>query len=136
MRRLRLALAALAASATLAPAAAHHSFAVHFVIGELISVSGIVKEWSFRNPHGSLVLEVMAVDGSTERWVIETNSQNILKGRGWTEKTIKPGDYVTVEGFPAREGTGSRHAYLYRVTLSDGRKLTGQEPEPAIAGGR
>src|SRR5882672_7681370 len=79
-----------------APAAAHHSFAVHFVADKLIDVSGTVAEFSFRNPHGLLVLTAKDANGKDQQWKIETNSPNILRRRGWSETSIKPGDLVTV----------------------------------------
>jgi hypothetical protein len=112
-----------------APAAAHHSFAVHFVGDKLVTVQGVVTEFSFRNPHGILLLTAKAADGADEQWKIETNSPNILRRRGWTETSIKPGDRVAVEGYPARDG--SNFMRVYRVTYPDGKELVGQRPDPA-----
>jgi hypothetical protein len=112
-----------------APAAAHHSFAVHFVGDKLVTVQGVVTEFSFRNPHGILLLTAKAADGADEQWKIETNSPNILRRRGWTETSIKPGDRVAVEGYPARDG--SNFMRVYRVTYPDGKELVGQRPDPS-----
>ena len=128
MSPLRKTLAALALAAAL-PAAAHHSFAVHFVADKVVTVEGTVTEFSFRNPHGVLLLTATGADGAEERWKIETNSPNILRRRGWNETSIKPGDRVTVEGYPARDG--SSFMRVYRVTFADGRELVGQRPDPA-----
>ena len=108
-----LAVAVLLAG-VVAPAVAHHSFPVHFVPGKLITVEGVVTEFSFRNPHGLLQAE--------------TNSPNILRRRGWTEESIKPGDRVKIEGYPARDG--SQFMRVYRVIYADGRELVGQRPDP------
>jgi hypothetical protein len=112
---------------------AHHSFAVHFVADRLIKVAGVVNEFSFRNPHGLLVLTAKGDDGQAAQWRIETNSPNILRRRGWTETSIKPGDEVTVEGYPARDGTNSMR--VYRVIYADGRELVGQRPDPGVTSG-
>jgi hypothetical protein len=111
-----------------APAAAHHSFPVHFVPDQLITVSGIVTEFSFRNPHGQLLFAVENGDGEQVQWKAETNSPNILRRRGWTEASIKPGDRVTVEGYPSRDG--SHFMRVYRVIYADGHELVGQRPAP------
>ncbi|HZF29312.1 MAG TPA: DUF6152 family protein [Gammaproteobacteria bacterium] len=132
-RALALALAA-AALAIGAPAAAHHSFAVHFVADKLIDVSGTVTEFSFRNPHGLLALTAKDANGKDQQWKIETNSPNILRRRGWSETSIKPGDLVTVEGYPARDG--SNFMRVYRVTFPDGRELVGQRPDPTVPSGK
>ncbi len=123
------AVAALLAGGT---AAAHHSFAVHFVGDKLIRVSGVVDEFSFHNPHGLLLLRTKK-DGAEQVWRIETKSPNILRRRGWDETSIKPGDQVTVEGYPARDGTNSMR--VYRVIYPDGHELVGQRPEPGVVSG-
>ena len=111
-----------------ASAAAHHSFAVHFVADWLVTVDGVVTEYSFRNPHG--LVHLQAADGE---WRAETNSPNILRRRGWSADSIKTGDRVTIEGYPARDG--SRSMRIARVMYPDGRELTGQRPTPGTADG-
>jgi hypothetical protein len=120
--------AAVAIGVWSAPAGAHHSFAVHFVADKLIDVSGTVTEFSFRNPHGVIALTAKGADGSDQTWKIETNSPNVLRRRGWNDTSIKPGDRVTIEGYPARDG--SNFMRVYRVTFADGRELVGQRPDP------
>ncbi|HVY65647.1 MAG TPA: DUF6152 family protein [Gammaproteobacteria bacterium] len=122
----------LAVLVPVGPAAAHHSFAVHFVGDKLIKVSGVVDEFSFRNPHGVLVLKTKK-DGAEEVWRIETNSPNVLRRRGWSETSIKHGDQVTVEGYPARDGSNSMR--VYRVIYPDGHELVGQRPDPGVTSG-
>jgi Family of unknown function (DUF6152) len=131
LRGLRLTLVAAALAA--APAAAHHSFAVHFVADKLVTVHGKVDEFTFHNPHGVLMLTAEGAGGEAQQWKIETNSPNILRRRGWTETSIKPGDVVTVEGYPARDG--SSFMRVYRVTYADGRELVGQRPDPGVVSG-
>ncbi len=126
-------LAFVSALLVAAPAAAHHSFAVHFVADRLITVRGTVDEFTFRNPHGVLMVTAKGDDGAEQQWKIETNSPNILRRRGWTETSIKPGDAVSVEGYPARDG--SNFMRVYRVTYADGRELVGQRPDPSVVNG-
>jgi hypothetical protein len=116
------------------PASAHHSFAVHFVADKVVTVAGTVNEFSFRNPHGLLTLTAKGDDGNPQQWKIETNSPNILRRRGWTETSIKPGDRVQVEGYPARDG--SNFMRVYRVIYPDGHELVGQRPDPTAAPGK
>ena len=65
------------------PAFPHHSFPVHFVPGKLITVEGVVTDFSFRNPHGLLHFTVTDAAGAGVEWKAETNSPNILRRRGW-----------------------------------------------------
>ncbi len=110
------------------PAFPHHSFPVHFVPGKLITVEGVVTDFSFRNPHGLLHFTVTDAAGAGVEWKAETNSPNILRRRGWTEDSIKPGDRVKIEGYPARDG--SQFMRVYRVIYADGHELVGQRPDP------
>ena len=122
----QLTAAVVAAAALALPARAHHSFAVHFLPEALITISGVVSEFRFRNPHGVVSLAVTGEGGEVEHWKVETNSPNILKRRGWSEDSIAAGDRITVEGYPARDG--SRFMRIYRVSFADGRELIGQRP--------
>jgi len=122
--------AAALAIGVAAPAGAHHSFAVHFVADKVINVSGTVTEFSFRNPHGLIAL----TDAKDQAWKVETNSPNILRRRGWSETSIKAGDKVTIEGYPARDG--SNFMRVYKVTFPDGHELVGQRPDPTVTNGK
>ena len=104
-----------------------HSFRVE------LHVRGTVDEFTFRNPHGVLMLTAKDEKGAEQQWKIETNSPNILRRRGWSETSIKAGDVVAVEGYPARDG--SNFMRVYRVTYADGRELVGQRPDPGVVGG-
>src|SRR6185436_16646502 len=79
---------------------AHHSFAVFFDSQKSVTISGVVKEFQFVNPHGLIRLVVQTKDGQTEEWRIETNSPSILRRRGWSPDVIKVGEKITVEGWP------------------------------------
>ena len=113
------------AAAFMAPALhAHHSFAVHFVENDTITVSGTVSGFRFSNPHGILSFDVKKEDGTVEQWRAETNSPNVLRRRGWSKDSLKSGDSITVEGFPSRVGTP--YMRVSKVTIADGRELIGQ----------
>jgi hypothetical protein len=91
--------AALIASA----AWAHHSFAVFFIQDKTVVVTGAVTEFHFVNPHGLIRLQVKNAKGELENWKFETNSPSVLRRRGWSGDSLKVGDVVTIEGWPARE---------------------------------
>jgi hypothetical protein len=115
----------------IASAEAHHSFSVHFVPDEIVRVSGVVTEFRFRNPHG-LVFFAVEGEGGDEIWRAETNSPNVLRRRGWSERSIAVGDRVTIEGYPARDD--ARTMRIARVLFDDGRELIGQRPPADPAG--
>jgi hypothetical protein len=111
-------LAALAATFTASLALAHHSFAVFFDGDKVVTVSGTVTEFQFRNPHGLIRFTAKGSDGKEALWRAETNSPSILERRGWLRDSLKPGDAITIEGWPARDG--SNYLRMRKVTRADG----------------
>ena len=86
------------------PAQAHHSFAAFFEGSQSIKLTGKVTAFRFTNPHGIIAFEVTGPDGKVKLWAAETNSPAVLARRGWTRMSVKPGDTITVEGWPSRDG--------------------------------
>jgi hypothetical protein len=113
----RLALAAVLLLGT-ALAMAHHSFAVFFNPDKIVTVTGKITEFQFRNPHGEITLEVQADKGRSEVWQVETNSTGILRRRGWSKDSLKPGETVTIEGWASRDG--KHYLRLLKATRADG----------------
>lgn len=122
--------AALLVTAAL-PALAHHSFAVFFDESRTLSITGVVQEFQFRNPHGLIRLTVKGEDGSEQSWKAETNSPSILERRGWKRDSLKPGDVITVDGWPARDG--SNYLRMRSVQRADGTPV-GSVRVPETAG--
>lgn len=107
--------------AVISPAGAHHSFAVFFdTDSQLVKITGVVRDFQFRNPHGVITLSVPKGKEQIV-WRAETNSPSILRRRGWTPDSLHPGDTVTLEGWPARDG--SRYIRLRSARLADGRPI-------------
>lgn len=85
-------------------ASAHHSFAAFFDHEKSVSVHGKVTRFHFANPHGIIAIEVTNPDGTKKIWKGETNSPSAMMRRGWTKESVKVGDTVTIDGWPARDG--------------------------------
>jgi Family of unknown function (DUF6152) len=49
-----------------------------------------------------------------------------LRRQGWTRDSLKEGDQVTVEGYPAKDG--AKLASAKKITLADGRTVFGELP--------
>lgn len=132
MHRIRkIALPFCIAALSAGSAYAHHSFAVHFEAEASKEVKGVVDSFRFANPHGMLYFTVTE-NGQSAQWRAETNSPNILRRRGWNKDTLKPGDEITVLGFPARDGTN--YMRISKITFADGRELVGQGAAPPAQG--
>jgi Family of unknown function (DUF6152) len=104
--------------AAVTPGFAHHSFAVFFDDSRQIKVTGAVQEFQFRNPHGVIKFTVTDATGAQVTWKAETNSPSILERRGWTKDSLKAGDVITIEGWPARDG--SRYLRMRVAHRADG----------------
>jgi hypothetical protein len=102
-------------------AAAHHSFAAEFDAQKPITLKGTVVKWEMINPHGWITLAVAGPEGKTTEWMIETSNPNGLMRLGWSKRSLKFGDEITVEAFRAKDGSNTANAAT--VTLADGRKV-------------
>ena len=97
---------------------AHHSFAVFFDEARSVTVRGTVTEFQFRNPHGLIRMKSVDKDGKEQVWKAETNSPSILERRGWSKDSLKAGDEVVIDGWPARDG--SNYLRMRSVKKADG----------------
>ena len=103
------------------PLLAHHSFMVGFDLSKPIVVKGVVTKVEWANPHISFYVDVTEPSGKVTNWGVDAAAPSALAARGWTSTSMKAGDVVTVEGFPARNG--KPFAAAGTVTLGDGRKI-------------
>jgi len=117
-RSVHLTLLAMLAAGASAAALAHHSFAVFFDEAKTVNVTGTVTEFQFRNPHGLIKVDTGGKEGEASSWRAETNSPSILERRGWTKNSLKAGDRIVIEGWPARDG--SNYMRMRKVTREDG----------------
>ena len=122
MKKLWLAgLSAAMALATAAPAPAPHSFAAEFDAEKPIKLSGTVTKIEWTNPHAYFFVDVKDASGKVANWGLEMGSPNGLMRQGWSRKSMKVGDQVSVEGSQAKDG--SRLANARSVVLANGEKL-------------
>ena len=103
-RALSYILIAIAVMLTSTSAFAHHSFAM-FDQSKLVPLQGTVKDFRWTNPHVFIQLLVKTDSGSEVEWSIEMTSPEHLARVGWRPGTLKPGDQVTLNIHPMRDGT-------------------------------
>jgi hypothetical protein len=94
------ALAVLAAAAP-APALAHHSSAI-YDREQSVTVEGVVSGYDWSNPHVYIFVDEVLDSGETVTWEVEGSPPALLRRRGWTAQTMKPGDPITLVGRPTR----------------------------------
>ena len=103
------------------PAQSHHSN-VAYEVTKVITVTGVVKEFRWVNPHTWIHVEVTKPDGSKEEWMIEGGSPNSLLRHGLNKDSLPAGTEIVVDGYQARDHSLLR-ANGRNVTYPDGRKL-------------
>jgi len=99
----------------------HHSFAAEFTAEETATITGVVAEVWFRNPHIRYFIDVKNSAGEAERWDTRGSSPSLLVRKGWTKKTISVGDQVTIYGHLGR--SDKKLLSIITIELADGRKL-------------
>ena len=110
------------------PLLAHHAFAAEYDANRQVLLTGNVTKIDWTNPHAHFFLDVRDGSGKVSSWDLELASPNTLERGGWTRKSLKIGDVVTVNGYLAKDGTNLAHAR--DVRLADGRRvLVGSAPE-------
>ena len=108
-------------AASVGPIAAHHS-TVPFDTTKQTTLTGIVKEFDWTNPHTWIWVNVPNDKGGMDLWGVEGMSPNYLGRRGWTKSTIKPGEKITIVGRPMKDG--SKAAMFMSATLANGKVMT------------
>jgi hypothetical protein len=100
-RFIALALALVATTAV----GAHHGSADYHVDRE-VTVTGVVKEWKWTNPHTWVYLDVTRT-GVVETWNGEGPPLQWAAARGWSAATLKPGESVRLVMYPSRRDARS-----------------------------
>jgi hypothetical protein len=122
-RRARVVLVLLSLNAS---AGAHHSAATIYDTQRTVTVEGVVREFRLINPHSRMLVDVTDASGKAVTWTVEFQGRLNLTDIGWTEKTITPGERLTVIGWPAHTASSSRMMFL-TIIRSNGSQLVTEE---------
>jgi hypothetical protein len=104
---------------------AHHGRALIYDAKKEVTVKGTVTEFVWFNPHVQIGIDGMDDKGVRHHWLIEASSTGYLSQRGWTRKSLKAGETITITfnpGLnPGRNATLTGD--LVKVVLPDGKEL-------------
>jgi len=103
-----------------APLLAHHGNSA-YEYSATKTVKGTVTEWTWANPHCYLSLDSKEENGNITHWVLEANSPIDMRRTGWAATTLKPGDEITVDVMPAKNGAAIGR--IRRVVFPDGKVM-------------
>lgn len=102
------------------PLLAHHGAAA-FDVTKMVTVKGTVTDFQYVNPHVQVYFDVKNDKGEPEAWQGELTAPNKLSRAGWTKRTLKPGDMITVTGNPA--ANGAHTLWIRKLIGPDGESL-------------
>ena len=105
---------------------AHHSFAAEYDRNRPFTVTGVVTKFEWTNPHARFYVDVVDEKGTVTNWNMELASPSALARNGWTSRTLKVSDQVTVKGFGGK--VVATRGNPTSVVLADGRSLFVSRP--------
>lgn len=103
------------------PCMAHHSGSM-FEPEKQITLSGVVKEFQYTNPHSWLVINVAKDDGTKETWGFEAEGPSTLLRAGIKKSDFTSGTKVTVTCRPMKDGRTAGY-WIKAVRESDGKEF-------------
>ena len=102
-----------------APALGHHGAASLYDVGKETTIKATITEFVWTNPH--VEVGIASVDDTSAHWLLELGSPPNISNRGWTSRSLKAGDVVTVTFNPGLRGM--RIGRLVKLVLPDGKEL-------------
>ncbi len=82
--------------------AAHHGWSTHYDRDTYVTLTGVVTDYQFVNPHAFVYLETVNQDGETESRWCEMQSRVQLERRGITAEHFAIGTTLNIEGFASK----------------------------------
>ena len=101
-------------------AIAHHSASM-FEPVKLVTVTGVVKEFQYTNPHSWLIVEVTDAKGTVTTWGFEAEGPSTLLRSGIHRSDFAPGTKLTITGHPMRDGRPA--ATWEKAVRADGKEF-------------
>lgn len=109
--------------ASTVPVLAHHSFSAEFDAEHLMTLTGVLTRVDWINPHAYWYVDVKDDKGELQHWSLEGYPPSQLRLAKINRDMVgKPGDVISVEVFPAKDGT-KQLAHIKTIHFSDGREI-------------
>jgi len=104
---------------------AHHGSA-DYQTDRDITITGVVKEWRWTNPHTWVLLAVRNTAGGREEWQGEGPPLTWAAQRGWSSSTLRAGEEVSLVMYPSKRG--ERTGLVKRIRRAGGEVLDVSRP--------
>jgi hypothetical protein len=102
-------------------ASAHHTIGAVYDTMHRVTLSGVVADVEWKQPHVMIHLNVKNDAGTSVVWDVETQGPLNLKQKGLSQDFAKPGESVTMAVCVAKDG--SRKGWLHEIVSSAGTTL-------------
>jgi hypothetical protein len=111
---------------------AQESFTAVYDSSRQVTLQGPVTRIAWVNPHAYLFIDVRDRAGIVATWAVDVGHPLELEAEGWTRESLKIGDVVAVQGFPAR-GDASQAFAKSVVLIRTGKRLFTPRAVPKAA---
>jgi hypothetical protein len=98
---------------------AHHGRGATYDGDKEESVTGVLTELAWRNPHVAIYVDVKDASGKVTNWAFESSNTSTMSREGWTRTIFQQ---MTVKFNPSR--AGAPIGILRSVTLADGKVIS------------
>ncbi len=111
--------AAVATLLVSSSALAHHGAASIYDMSKETTIKATVTEYVWTNPH--VELGISTSGGTKTDLLLELGSPPNIRNRGWTSRTVKAGDVITVTIHPGLRG--AKIGIVVKMITADGKEL-------------
>jgi len=105
---------------------AHHGGNLYDTTKAVVLNKARITKFEWGTPHNQIYFDVTSDKGEMQHWVASTEPAGVMLERGWTRRSLKDGDIVTVYIYAAKNGATVGN--LQKIVMADGKELTTQGP--------
>ena len=111
---------------------AHHGGNLYDTTKAVMLKPATITKFEWGTPHNQIFFDFKTDKGDMQHWVASTEPAPVMLERGWTRRSLKEGDVVTVYIFAAKNGATVGN--LQKIVLADGKELTAAGPAGETSG--
>ncbi len=111
------------------PMLAHHA-AAQYDRSKLTVLKATITNFVWANPHCQVSFDTTDEKGEVRHWNIEAPSPWNVAERGWTSKSLKSGDVVTMHFYAAKNGASA--GWMVKAVFPNGKELWARPPQEEI----
>jgi hypothetical protein len=86
-----------------------------------VELKGTITKFEWGTPHNQIYFDVKTDKGEVQHWVGSTEPAGVMLERGWTRRSLAPGEEVTVFIFAAKNGATVGN--VQKIIKADGKQL-------------